>query len=702
MDHRHASLRGRPPLAAGLLLSLLLALPSFAAAPTPRHRSALEDVKGLEKPVTYTETKIPLGELVQKIAADTGAPLTAAPEVADEPVAVVVKDLPARELLEQLADLLDYQWARQGKPGALRCEIRQDLASRQREEALRQALSAAVEKCFQEQVRRCVEVASLSPEQTQALLDDDERRQMERAKLSPEQLKALASSPQEEERARRVEAARAVSAPIPRIIARLLGRLTPPEWATLRTSASLTFSTDSQPGELPLPAEIARDLRAARPTWYPPGVRFTVPPDPQEEERVRQWEKDTGAQWAAADRYGIIVRMDMSRFQTSGWLALDAEPLAISGGASSPARLPVESGRLMVRAWPMIVQLPTAEDAPEHRAELAQDPVLSARRRFQVTAKPLPSPVGAPVIRRWSLRELLPDLSRTYGVSFIGDAYSISAMATVQTYPSFPSEPTPLYQLLDRLAGITDRWDRRGQLVRLRSRTWFLDRPREIPLRLIRRWKALYDQYGSLPFEEEVRIVTDLTGAQLESLGAIGWQTGLGMDAPSSHELYRARHALRLYGSLSPGQQQVLWRGGSVAVRQMSAAQRRLFLAALEEAKRGLVLPLDLEGWAGGSLSLVAQRRIRVVERHGSSASIDMEPAPEPFIHSGQTAPGSRSPTVAPNTGSRPAAHPMPGEPGPKGAPPSVRRQPVLQVVLSLQYGPEAREQVGLLAASPP
>jgi hypothetical protein len=395
--------------------------------------------------------------------------------------------------------------------------------------------------------------------------------------------------------------------------------------------------------------------------------------------------------------------MDKGRFQTSGWLALDAEPIAVSSAASSQRSLHVESGRLIIRSWPLIAQPPAPEETPEHRAELAQDPVLGARRKFQVTAKPLPSPSGVPVIRRWSLRELLPDLSRTYGVSFIADAYSTNAMGTAQSYASFPSEPTPLFQLLDQFAGITDRWDRRGKLIRLRSRTWFVDRPREIPVRLIRRWKALYDQYGSLPFEEEARITTDLTEAQLDTLGAIAWQAaGLVMDAPNSHGLYRARHALRLYRSLSPGQQQVLWHGGSIAVRQMSPAQRRLFLAALEEAKRGLVLPMDLEGWAGGSLLLVAQRSIRVVERQDSSASIRMEPAPEPPSKSSESARGSTSPAVGPNTGSRPAARSMPGAPGPNGALPSVTRQPVLQVIFRLQYGPEAREQVGLLAASPP
>src|SRR5689334_13811674 len=118
--------------AAGVALQLTLVSGWAAppAGPAPEGRAVpgeitrdrrppvLEAVPELARPVTYTETKISLGELVRKVAAETGAPLVAARSVADEPVAVAVSDLPARELLEQLAELLDYQWARHGKDGA--------------------------------------------------------------------------------------------------------------------------------------------------------------------------------------------------------------------------------------------------------------------------------------------------------------------------------------------------------------------------------------------------------------------------------------------------------------------------------------------------------------------------------------------------------------------------------------------------------
>src|SRR5207253_225404 len=126
------------------------------------------DIKALDQPVSYSETKIPLGELVEKIATGTGVRLAAASEVADEPVAVAVKDLPARELLEQLAGLLDYLWRR--RPGRRTpntehptpiLEIYQDLASKNREEALRQSELLEAERHLQEEVRLAAEMAAL-------------------------------------------------------------------------------------------------------------------------------------------------------------------------------------------------------------------------------------------------------------------------------------------------------------------------------------------------------------------------------------------------------------------------------------------------------------------------------------------------------------------------------------------------------------
>src|SRR5688572_11183644 len=105
-----------------LVLWTLCLLSSARTAPAAeaerRPRSVFEGVAGLEKPVTLSETKTPLGELIGLVAKETGVALTAAREVADEPVLAIVKEMPARELLEQIAELLGYRWSR--RSGGLR------------------------------------------------------------------------------------------------------------------------------------------------------------------------------------------------------------------------------------------------------------------------------------------------------------------------------------------------------------------------------------------------------------------------------------------------------------------------------------------------------------------------------------------------------------------------------------------------------
>src|SRR5262249_51455313 len=144
-------------------------------------------------------------------------------------------------------------------------------------------------------------------------------------------------------------------------------------------------------------------------------------------------------------------------------------------------------------------------------------------------------------------------------------------------------EPVALYELLDRYAAISHRWEHQGSLIRLRSRQWFYERPREVPLRLVRRWQALLEA-GALPVEEDRRMVSVLTGGQLESLGDVDEEAGLPSDAVDLGWVYPARHALRLYASLSPGQRQRLWRGGTLWATELAPPQRQQFLAAVCEA----------------------------------------------------------------------------------------------------------------------
>src|SRR2546421_185584 len=74
-------------------------------------------------------------------------------------------------------------------------------------------------------------------------------------------------------------------------------------------------------------------------------------------------------------------------------------------------------------------------------------------------------------------------------------------------------------RMFNRLAGRSHSWARQGSLIRLRSRRWFFDRPKEVPLRLIRHWVDLCGQYGVLPLEAYLEVATSLNDGQVSTLG---------------------------------------------------------------------------------------------------------------------------------------------------------------------------------------
>lgn len=656
----------------------------FAAEAPPSHPSVLEGAAALRQPVSFTETKIPLGELVQKVGRETGVSLTAAADVADEPVAVVVKAMPARELLEQLAGLLEYRWTRQGREGAWRYEIDQDLAARQREAALRQAQMEAVEKRLRERLASHLQLATMPEEQFQRVLEEARKYQEEQQRLSPEQRQARLQSPEERAREQRSQDALQLWTPANRALTRLVGRMTPAQWAALREEGWIDFCTDPQPGEQRLPLEAENAFRARQTEPLPPQGPAGV--DARIQEAQRQADQKAREDWASASGFRVTVRFDADRFASGGGLWLTASAFPLCSSQPIPPS-PMESDgwrRLFLYAGPEDLvqqQAQAAELTPERQAKLAQHPVLGIKKSFQPAIKPRRKPFGPGTIPL-RLQELLPELARTYGVQFLSDAYWTSSPRVLDLASS--GEPAALFWLLDRLAGPTHRWDHEANIIRLRSRTWFFDRPREVPLRLVRHWKEVGERQGPLPLEEYVQMATALTDAQLETLDEVAEQAELPFGSLDAGGAQFGRHALRLYGSLSPAQQQVLWRGGAIPVTEMKPAQRALFLAGVKELVRRWYqpVPTDLGRWGEGSFALGSSRLVRTVLDEGGS--VYLQPV-TPAAAGGRTAPAA--------AGGKPH---VPEEIGTPVAAPAAR---VDQLHFEFRYGAGLKKSVDLVVA---
>jgi beta-lactamase regulating signal transducer with metallopeptidase domain len=709
-------------MVAGLVLVSVVAAPPDAAGERGAAkrdgqpaRFSLSRVPELGKRVTITEAKVPLGELVQKVAAETGASLVTAPGVADEPVTVVVKELTAGVLLEQLADLLDYRWSRRGREGAWRYEIEQDLASKQREEGLRRQAWADVEKRFQAEVKRQIEAPTLSPaEIRRVMLEEEDRGQKLKSFTTPQQRDAFLNSPQQRARRQRVSDAMRQSSPISMALTRFVGRLTPRQWATLREGEPLRFSTDPQAGELPLPADLEQTLRKSQPIEYPAGYRI-YPDNPDVDAEIRQREKANQERWAAATSYRVTVRVGPSpvaphlRTTPSLGLSVSAEP--VRGGEPEEESWRHHGGGadIGVRAGPLRSEAWALENTPERSAALARDPVLGARRAFKPSAKPRPTPNWGPnAVKIWRLGELLPEVARTYGVNLIGDAYWSAPAVSVPQLSA--GAPQPLYQVLDRLTAPGVKWEKRGPVIRLRSRNWHFDRPREIPLRLVQRWEAIVEERGALPVEEYARSVAPLGDEQLESTWLFQETAAFPPALSDLGSVYHSRHALRLYASLSAGQRQAQWRGEAIRVAEMLPAQQALYREGVRESTRFASTPPDDRQWASARLSLQGFPMVRVRERRSTGDSertelvtisrggkvdtvavgtpdLKLEP-----IGAAEAAAAARAATALP--GVTPAGNKS-------AAPAKVTRFPVLNLLFRWEHSPTAKEWSGVTVAAP-
>jgi hypothetical protein len=611
-------------------IAALGVLPSLAAGAEKQPRSVLEDMRALDKLVTYTETRVSLGELVQKVAGDTGVSLTAAMDVADEPVAVVVKAFPARALLEQIADLLQYRWTRRARgagtqqpqaasstretasnpanpqdsnspapqrpnvatPSVQRptvvYEIAQDLASRKREEELRQAAYAEMERRFQ---------AVVTDRLSQA-------------------------------------AAGKIASPIERSMVQAIGLLGPREWERLRRGEPVAFATEPGPRERRLPEDLDRAFRAARPQMIPRSSP-AYPTSPEAEARFTLLEREAPERWAAATGYRVTFRMGADPHGTKGVMSLSFDVVPVYSGAQIQPGGVVHGRdtRSLIIAGARDDHIARLQRQPmEQRvAERERDPGVGEKHRFKPEVKPSVDLFGPGDGSRWYLTDLLPDLARVYGLNFIADAYWRSGAALDAAAPL--AEPVSLAWILERMIDFGSRWERRGNLILIRNERWYLHRLGEIPLRLVRRWRVAYEQHAALPLEEFVTAATTLSEAQVETLSETLPRAGLyRYSSGDISDLPRARHVLRLYAALAPAQRQALWRGEPIPAVRMTPAQRILFVNALRHAHADRpVSPADI---ASGTLSLTARPMVRVREpgdgplrfRTGRPAATDLEP----------------------------------------------------------------------------
>jgi hypothetical protein len=520
-----------------------------------KREAAIVDPR-LSHEVTCAFKATALFDLCDRLRADTDIQLSAGSSVADGKVTLFCEKMPLREVMRQLSRPFGYTWLRSKKEGGeYRYQLVQDLKSQLLEEELR---------------NRDRNAALLALEQEMS----GYRRYLE---LSPDEALARARSASSEEKQRLEHFSSSGWGPI-----QLYFRLSPHEQAILRSGQKLTFGMDGElagkvPGLIggagvqPLPPELRQDVLQSQRDRHvvrrdgsyrtagaddPGGIPLTAAPEAQPIVTLELHQSELG-QFTLDGHSGFaIFNPDAAQKVTYG--------LTSQG--------PLASGRS-----PAVLQ-------PNNRkvnAKLAGDPTLRARVSFQPHPScGAPREAGAPsgpaaADRKVTSADVLEAIHQATGRPVIGDSFTRlykPEMAAVRDQSLFDA----LNQVADTMHL---RWAKDDAWLQFRSSSYFNDRLKEVPNRLLARWTASCRQHGGLTLDDLLEIA-QLSDAQLDARDmAEGARDCWGLAEWDLSRGSGQRPHLRYLAQLTPAQRQAALTPAGLAFAQMSLAQQQQFIS---------------------------------------------------------------------------------------------------------------------------
>lgn len=501
--------------------------PWLAAADT-RGAGLGDAVRKYEKEARVVDTRLfenvtlqlkatSLDEFCSELGKRVPVRFRAARGVRDEKVTVFVKDKPTRDVMRAVARLFGYGWVRSGEEGDYRYELVQDLRSQLAEQEMRNQDTNAALLALDEKMGAYRPYLELSPAQVEE--------------------KARAAQGRDRELLRRA-AGRNWSG------MQVYHRLTPLERAALAGGEPLRFSSDSTRPDRRLPEEWRRPLLEA---WGDVAIAWS---DRQNNLVVgpEQLLKDSGlnptrlVDWPGAS-VNVALKIDRSELGElllqveSGYvspykdstpgaagtvtLATGQSPSVVKPDNALPNRglrsLPLFTREVSLHPKPSCPVLAAAEAARKQgrNPETAQEEAI---RRLR-TGHSFTS-------TEWQRRErddrlqqphvttadVWEELHRRTGMSIVADSYT-----RLYPVPPVTVEKAPLF---DALCKVSDemrvRWKKDGEFLLCRSTSFFWDKLKEVPNRLLEHWRADREQQGGLPFADLLELA-GLSDSQLDS-----------------------------------------------------------------------------------------------------------------------------------------------------------------------------------------
>lgn len=522
-----------------------------------KREAAVVDTR-LFQHVTLQQKAVSFDDFCRELARQTGIRIEAGRGVADERVTALVKERPLREVMRQVSRLFGFSWLRSGKAGEYRYELVQDLKSQLLEEELR------------------------SRDLNEALLAMDHEMQALRpyVGLTPEALRAKAEvAPTSELKQQLQQLARGGWG-----AAQMYFRLSPEEALALRSGQELRYGSEPEAKQRPLPDDlrlsVLEKLSDAR-VWRK-GNSIGVGSASGVPAGAEQYELK-----ALPDvRVGVTLRASRSELGQIGlegyssyfWRSEGASVSGRSGGSLAIGVSPSVASPNNARANTELARDPALRVLVSWRAESScrcgDDYPRFPLQGQSVAGSQAGSTAAAPE-PLVSTADVLAAVHRATGIDILSDTYT-----RLYPQPAVSVEKSRLFDALNRVSdAMRYRWRKEDSFLLFRSASYFNDKLKEVPNRLLERWARSVREHGRPSLDDLIEIA-QLRDAQLDSErvadGAVHCYGIKGWGLARSPNL---RPHLRFLALLDPEQRRLAQSPTGTPFRQMNNQQQQQFLA---------------------------------------------------------------------------------------------------------------------------
>lgn len=506
-----------------------------------KQERAIVDAR-LQRKVSLGVKRIALGDLCDRLTKETGIDFSATRGVADDKVTIFCRERPLRDLMRSLSDLLNFTWERTGEEGNYTYRLKQPLRAQLLEEELR------------------------NRDRNEALLALD--REMERYQnfrgLSPEEARAAAEGASGSDKKVLESLGGAGWGP-----AALYSGLSAEQMNALRNGQPLRFNpTPSKPGELPLPPSLNGPIlnslsQIARVSMHgPDGPQVWFGKDVDQKPGVAPGTVPGIKAQVALE----LKSSELGEYRLFGAAGFEA--------SSSPDSVIVGMSGLNLA----VGVSPSAREPKNAEANKGVANASEWKEKIPLALPPLPQGEKTKENSKVTTADLLETIHKATGRDVMGDYYTKLYDRSVFT-PATGNEE--IFAALCRWADAARlRWSAQDSWLTFRSVSFFNDRPKEVPNRLLERWQMARKANGTLLLDTLAEMA-QLTDVQLDAAASgEGARLLYGLEEWDMVRAPNLRHSWRLLASLPGGLRQALLSQTGVRYEQLTLAQQPWFVRA--------------------------------------------------------------------------------------------------------------------------